>query len=129
MSRSQVDQGSRQVSPSLLFFQRFCRRADGADTCGMRRSNMPHMLKESSGGPVCLRGCSRTAAITITCFYTAGSSIRESPTSACQHVNLHKCIYHATCMLHGKYICACCSCLSRQRKREADISASHCNEE
>lgn len=95
----------------------------------MRRSNMPHMLKESSSGLVCLRGCSRTAAITITCLYTAGSSIRESPTSACQHVNLHKCIYHATCMLHGKCICTCCSCLSRQRKQEADISAFHCNEE
>lgn len=89
----------------------------------MRCLNMPRMLKESSSGLVCLHGCSRVAVITITCLYTAGSSIRESPTSACQHINLHKCIYRAT------YICIYCNCLSRQHKQEADISAFQFNVE
>lgn len=112
-----------------FYFLFFCVTAPSVDVCGMRRSNMPHMLKESSSGLVCLHGCSRTVVIAITCLYTAGSSIRESPTSACQHINLHKCIYHATCMLCGKYICTYCSCLSRQHKQEAEISAFQFNVE
>lgn len=40
-----------------------------------------------------------TALITITCLYTAGSSISEFPVSPCQHINLHRCIYHRTHML------------------------------
>lgn len=46
---------------------------------------------------------SNRAIITITCLYTAGSSIREFPMSPCQHINLHKCIYHITCMLTPTY--------------------------
>ena len=67
-------------------------------------------LKHKIGGlwlwkqpQACLSAVFNGALITITCLYTAGSSIREFPVSPCQHTNLHRCVYHRTCMLTPTY--------------------------
>lgn len=57
------------------------------------------------------------AIITISCLYTDGSSMREFLVSPCQHNNLHKCIYHWTCMLTPTY----CNFHSRLNEQWEDI--------
>lgn len=63
--------------------------APSVDTRGMGSPNMPHMFRENSSGLVCLHVCSSSAVITITCLYTAGSSIRESLMSAHQPTQMY----------------------------------------